>query len=262
MDGEEFAGGSMTDFELELGGGGFLPGFEDQIAGMKSGTKKEIKVSMPDDHPNDQLKGKELLFDVSLKEVREAKPVLIDDELAKANGLDSIEALKDAVKDELGKEYNQLTRAHLKRSLLDKLSDAHNFEVPDSILSREFEAIWKQISDAKERDTLDEDDKGKSEEELKDQYKEIAARRVRLGLLISEVGQKNNVTVTQDDLNKAMQAEASRLPGHEARVFEYYQNNPEAMQQLQGPIFEDKVVDFIVELSKVTDIETTIEELT
>tara|TARA_Y100001934_G_scaffold85106_1_gene105740 strand:+ start:17405 stop:18823 length:1419 start_codon:yes stop_codon:yes gene_type:complete len=262
VDGEEFAGGSMTDFELELGGGGFLPGFEDQIAGMKAGTKKEIKVSMPDDHPNDQLKGKELLFDVSLKEVREAKPVLIDDELAKANGLDNIEALKDAVKEELGKEYNQLTRAHLKRSLLDKLSDAHNFEVPDSILSREFEAIWKQITDAKERDTLDEDDKGKSEEDLKYQYKEIAARRVRLGLLISEVGQKNNVTVTQDDLNKAMQAEASRLPGHEARVFEYYQNNPEAMQQLQGPIFEDKVVDFIVELSKVTDIETTIEELT
>ena len=262
VDGEEFAGGSMTDFELELGSGGFLPGFEDQIMGMKASENKEINISMPDDHPNDQLKGKELEFNVSLKEVREAKSVAVDDELAKANGVENLDALKDAVKEELGREYNQLSRAHLKRVLLDKLSDGHDFEVPESILTGEFESIWKQISDAKERDTLDEDDKGKSEEELKDQYREIAARRVRLGLLISEVGQSNNITVTQEDLNKAMQAEAARLPGHEARVFEYYQNNPEAMQQLQGPIYEDKVIDFIVELANVTEVKTSLEELT
>ncbi len=261
VDGEEFAGGSMTDFELELGTGGFLPGFEGQITGMKADDNKEVKVSMPEDHPNDQLKGKELLFDVTVKEIREASPVAVDDELAKANGVKDLDAMKAAVSEELGREYGQLSRAHLKRSLLDELSDAHDFELPEGILDGEFDAIWQQVMDAKERDALDEDDKAKSEEELKERYREIASRRVRLGLLISEVGQSNNITVTQDDLNKAMQAEAARLPGHEARVFEYYQNNPEAMQELQAPIFEDKVVDFIVEMATVTEVETTVEEL-
>ncbi|MBK19003.1 MAG: trigger factor [Rhodospirillaceae bacterium] len=261
VDGEEFAGGSMTDFELELGAGGFLPGFEEQITGMKADENKVVKVSMPDDHPNDQLKGKELTFDVTVKELREAAAVAVDDELAKANGMDNLDALKDAVREELGREYAQLSRAHLKRSLLDKLSDAHNFDLPEGILSGEFDAIWQQVMDAKERDALDEDDKSKSEDELKERYREIASRRVRLGLLISEVGQSNNITVTQDDINKAMQAEAARLPGHEARVFEYYQNNPEAMQELQAPIFEDKVVDFITEMASVKEVETTIEEL-
>ena len=259
--GEEFPGGSMTDFELELGVGGFLPGFEEQITGTKAGGTKVVTVSMPGDHPNDELKGKELVFDVTVKEIREATPVTVDDELAKANGMESLEALKDAVREELGREYGQLSRAHLKRGLLDELSDAHDFELPEGILAGEFDAIWQQVTDAKERDGLDEDDKAKSEDELKARYREIASRRVRLGLLISEVGQSNNITVTQDDLNKAMQAEAARLPGHEARVFEYYQNNPEAMQELQAPIFEDKVVDFIVEMATVTEVETTIEEL-
>ena len=259
--GEEFPGGSMTDFELELGVGGFLPGFEEQITGTKAGDAKVVTVSMPDDHPNDELKGKELIFDVTVKEIREATPVTVDDELAKANGMESLEALKDAVREELGREYGQLSRAHLKRGLLDELSDAHDFELPEGILDGEFDAIWKQVMDAKERDGLDEDDKAKSEDELKERYREIASRRVRLGLLISEVGQSNNITVTQDDLNKAMQVEATRLPGHEARVFEYYQKNPEAMQELQAPIFEDKVVDFIVEMATVTEVETTIEEL-
>jgi len=259
--GEEFPGGSMTDFELELGVGGFLPGFEDQITGTKAGASKVVKVLMPDDHPNDELKGKELVFDVTVKEIREATLVTVDDELAKANGMESLEALKEAVREELGREYGQLSRAHLKRALLDELSDGHDFELPDSILTGEFDAIWQQVMDAKERDGLDEDDKAKSEDELKERYREIASRRVRLGLLISEVGQSNNITVTQDDLNKAMQVEAARLPGHEARVFEYYQKNPEAMQELQAPIFEDKVVDFIVEMATVSEVETTIEEL-
>lgn len=259
--GEEFPGGSMTDFELELGVGGFLPGFEEQITGTKAGGTKVVTVSMPGDHPNDELKGKELVFDVTVKEIREATPVTVDDELAKANGMESLEALKDAVREELGREYGQLSRAHLKRGLLDELSDVHDFELPESILAGEFDAIWQQVTDAKERDGLDEDDKAKSEDELKARYREIASRRVRLGLLISEVGQSNNITVTQDDLNKAMQVEAARLPGHEARVFEYYQKNPEAMQELQAPIFEDKVVDFIVEMATVTEVETTIEEL-
>lgn len=261
VDGEEFAGGSMTDFELELGASGFLPGFEEEVLGMKTNGNKEVKVLMPDEHPNEALKGKELVFDVTVKEIREAKPIAIGDELAKANGMENLDALKDAVREQLGNEYNQLSRAHLKRGLLDKLSDAHNFELPEGILSGEVDAIWEQVVDAQKRDALEEDDKELTEDELKGRYREIASRRVRLGLVVSEVGQSNNITVTQDDLNKAMQAEAARLPGQEARVFEYYQKNPEAMQQLQAPIYEDKVVDFILELATVTDIETTIEEL-
>jgi trigger factor len=261
VDGEEFPGGSMTDFELEIGTGSFLPGFEDQISGMKVDQTKDVKVLMPEDHPNEELKGKELVFDVVLKEIRQAVPVLVDDDLAKANGMDDLNGLKDAVREELGREYGQLSRAHLKRELLDELAEAHDFDLPEGILNGEFDSIWKQIEEAKERDSLDEDDKTKSVDELKEHYRGIASRRVRLGLLIAEVGQSNNITVTQDDLNKAMQVEAGRLPGHEARVFEYYQKNPEAMQELQAPIFEDKVVDFIIEMANVTDVQTTIEDL-
>ena len=175
--------------------------------------------------------------------------------------MENLDALKDAIREQLENEYNQLSRAHLKRGLLDKLSDAHNFELPEGILTGEVDAIWEQVMDAKKRGALEEDDKELTEEELKERYREIASRRVRLGLVVSEVGQSNNITVTQDDLNKAMQSEAARLPGQEARVLEYYQKNPEAMQQLQAPIYEDKVVDFILELATVTNIETTIEDL-
>jgi trigger factor len=261
VDGEEFAGGSMTGFELELGGGSFLPGFEEQIIGMKNEENKKINVSLPEDHPNGQLAGKQVEFDLTLKEIREAKPVEIDDKLAEESGLKNLDALKSTVREELGREYGQLSRSHLKRSLLDVLSLKHEFEVPEGILEPEFETIWKQVEEAKERDNLDEVDKSKSEEELKEQYRDIARRRVRLGLLIAEVGRINNIIVSQDDLNKAMHTEAARLPGQEARVLEYFQKTPEAVQQLHGPIFEDKVVDFIFEMANVTEVKTTLEQL-
>ncbi|MBT5458513.1 MAG: trigger factor [Rhodospirillaceae bacterium] len=261
IDGEEFPGGTVADFELEIGSDAFLPGFEEPLTGTKGGEQKEVKIQVADDHPNDQLKGKEVVFDVSVKEVREPKPVAIDDELAKANGLDDLEALKNAVREEMDREYVQLSRAHLKKTLLDKLSDAHSFELPEGIVDAEFDGIWKQVLDAKERDALDEDDKDKSEDDLKANYRGIAERRVRLGLLLSEVGQTNNITVTQDDLNRAMHREASRFPGQEARVLEYFQKDQNAMQELQAPIFEEKVVDFVIEMASVTDQEVTVEEL-
>lgn len=259
--GEPFVGGEVNDFQLELGQGGFIPGFEEQVVGAKGGEKKVIKVNMPDDHPNEELKGKEVTFDVTVKEVQEPTAVTIDEEFAKSLGMDSLDALKAAVREQIESEYAQLSRAHLKRALLDQLAEGHDFELPEAILESEFDAIWKQILDAKERGTLDDDDKAKSDDELKERYREIAARRVRLGLLISEIGQSNNITVTQDDLNRAMHREASRLPGQEAQVLQYFQKNPEAMQELQAPIFEDKVVDFIVEMAKVTEKEVTVEEL-
>jgi len=261
VDGEPFAGGEVNDFQIELGQGGFLPGFDEQLDGMKASENREVKINVPEDHPNDDLKGKEVVFDVTVKEIREAAPVTIDDDFAKSLGIDDLAALKAMVREQIEGEYSQFSRTHLKRSLLDQLADAHDFELPESILGAEFDSIWQQLQDAKERDALDEDDKAMSEDELKERYRGIAARRVRLGLLISEIGQENNITVTQDDLNRAMHREASRLPGQEAAVLRYFQENPEAMQELQAPIFEDKVVDFIVEMAKVTETEVTIEEL-
>lgn len=261
IDGEEFAGGSMNDFELEIGGSTFLPGFDDQIIGMKAGENKTVKINVADDHPNDQLRGKEVAFDVSAKEVRAPQAAAVDDELAKSAGMENLEALKGAVSEQLGREYTQLSRAHLKRALLDKLSELGSFDLPEGVVEAEFEGIWKQVLDAKERDALDPDDKEKSEEELKESYRGIAERRVRLGLLLADIGRANNITVTQEDLNRAIHAEATRFPGQEARVMEYFQKDPNALQELQAPIFEDKVVDFVIEMAKINEQEVSLEEL-
>lgn len=261
IDGDEFAGGAVNDFELEIGSAAFLPGFDDQIVGMKAGDSKTVTINVADDHPNDQLRGKEVVFDVAAKEVREPQTAAVDDELAKASGMEDLDALKAAVSDQLGREYAQLSRAHLKKELLDKLSEMQTFELPEGIVDAEFDGIWKQVLDAKERDTLDADDKEKSEEELKQNYREIAERRVRLGLLLAEVGRVNNISVTQDDLNKAIHAEASRFPGQEAQVLEYFQKDANALQELQAPIFEDKVVDFVIEMAKINEQEVSVEEL-
>lgn len=261
VDGEEFAGGAVNDFVLQLGEGGFLPGFEDQLVGTNSGDNKVVSVNVADDHPSETLRGKEVVFDVSVKEVREAQKAAVDDKLATTMGAENVAGLKSTIRDQLEREYGQMSRMRLKRSLLDQLSDIETFEVPGGIVDQEFENIWKQLTEAMEKDQLDEDDKGKSEDELRDNYRAIAERRVRLGLLLAEIGRTNNISVSQEDLNRAMHQEASRFPGQEARVLEYFQNNPAAMQDIQGPIFEDKVVDFIIEMAKVSDREVSVEEL-
>lgn len=261
VDGEEFPGGAVNDFELEIGQGGFLPGFEEKIIGMKAGDRGEIKVDVPEDHPNDELKGKEVTFDVTVKEVREATAVAVDDELAKSVGMEDLDALKAAVREQMEREYGQLSRSVLKRDLLDHLADKISFELPEGIVDGEFETIWQQVMEAKEKDSLDADDKDKSEDELKERYRGIAERRVRLGLLLAEVGRTNNITVTQDDVNRAMHVEAAKFPGHEAAVLEYFQKNENAVQELQAPIFEEKVVDFIVEMATIEEKEVTPEEL-
>ena len=261
VDGEAFEGGTAEDFSLDLGSGTFIPGFEDQLIGAKPGAKIDVKVDFPEDYPSEPLKGKAAVFEVNVKEVRESKPAAVDDELAKGMGMESLEALKTAVREQLENEYGQVSRARLKRTLLDKLADGHAFEVPAGMIDQEFEAIWSQVQEAKEKDQLDPDDQGKSEDELRERYRPIAERRVRLGLLLSEVGRVNNLTVSQDDLNRAMAETARRFPGQEAQIFDYYQKNPQAMQELQAPIFEDKVVDFIVEMADIKDRNVAVEEL-
>ena len=261
VDGEEFDGGTMTDFELEIGSDSFMPGFEAGLIGVQTGVETEIKVEVAAGHPNEKLSGKEIVFAVTVKELREAQPVPIDDALAQVVGLQTLDALKASIREQMEREYGAVSRARLKRSLLDELAHAYDFEVPAGIVDREFDAIWQEVETAMEKDALDEDDKGKSEQELRAQFREIAIRRVRLGMLLSEVGRKNNISVSQDEINRAIQREAARFPGQEAKIFEYYQNDPQALQGIHAPLFEDKVVDFIIEMANITERGVTVDEL-
>jgi trigger factor len=261
VDGVAFEGGKAEDYELTLGSGSFIPGFEDQLIGAKAGQDVLVKVTFPAEYGNSDLAGKDATFDVKVKELREKGVTAVDEDLAKALGLESLEALKTAVREELGREYANASRLKAKRQLLDALSDQAKFTVPQGMVDSEFEAIWKQIEQAKTNGTLDESDKAKSDEELQAEYRAIGERRVRLGLLLSDIGQKNNIQVTQDDLNRAMMNEARRFPGQEHLVFQYYQKNQDAMNALRAPIYEDKVVDFILELASVTEKTVSAEAL-
>ena len=261
IDGETFDGGAAEGMELVLGSGQFIPGFEEQLVGTKAGDKKMVNVGFPSDYGAENLAGKAAEFEVDVSEVRAPAKIEIDEEFAKSMGAEDLTALQSMVRDQIGSEYTQISRGRLKRELLDKLSDMADFEVPPGMLEDEFQNIWKQLEEAKEQDRLDEDDKGKSDEELEERYRGIAARRIRLGLLLSEIGRVNNLTVSQDDLNRAMAEQAQRFPGQEAQVMQFYQENPQAMQELQAPIFEEKIVDYILELAKVTERTVSIEEL-
>lgn len=261
IDGTEFSGGAAEDYHLELGSGMFIPGFEEQLLGKNAGEETVVNVSFPDDYGNDELKGKPAEFSVTIKEIREAVPAVIDDEFAKANGLDSLAALRDSVRDTLQNNYDQVTQGRLKRDLLDKLAGAHDFAVPPGMVEIEFDTIWRQVTEAREKDELEEEDKAKSEDELKAEYQGIAERRVRLGLLLSEVGQRASIEVTDQEVNQAVMAEAQRHPGQEREVFEIYQKNPAAKAHLRAPIFENKVVDYILELAKVEVREVSPEDL-
>jgi len=261
IDGEAFDGGSAEGMELVIGSGQFIPGFEEQLTGARAGDSKEIPVTFPDDYPAENLKSKDAVFQVEVTEVRAPAAVPIDDDFAKTMGAEDLDGLKAMVRDQIGSEYVQISRTRLKRALLDELSERVDFDVPPGLLDGEFENIWKQLEEAKERDQMDEDDKGKSDEELEKRYREIAARRIRLGLLLAEIGRKNELTVNQEDLNKVMAEQAQRFPGQEAQVMKFYQENPQAMQELQAPILEDKVVDYIIELAQITDQTVTVDKL-
>ena len=262
VDGEEFAGGKAEDYGLELGSGAFIPGFEEQLVGANAGDHLDVKVTFPENY-SEELAGKNALFSVDVKELRAPVPAEVDDELAKKMGAEDLNELRQKIREEQGRELEGLARMRLKRQLLDKLDEAHSFELPTGMIESEFETIWEQFTHQREHhpDQIDEDDKEKSDDELKDQYRNISARRVRLGLLLAEIGRVNDIQVTPDEINRAMVTEAQRHRGQEKEVLDYYKNNPEALQSLQSPVLEEKVVDFIVELASVHDRETTVEEV-
>ncbi|MFQ5763708.1 MAG: trigger factor [Rhodospirillales bacterium] len=261
IDGEEFAGGKAEDYELTLGSSAFIPGFEDQLIGAKAGDNVEVKVTFPDSYGAAELAGKEAVFSVTVKELQEARPSAIDDELAKKAGLENLDALKAAIREEQAREFNNLARLTLKRALLDELSAIHDFEIPARLLEREFDTIWAQFEEQRKAGGKKTADDGKSDDEHKKEFREIAERRVRLGLLLSEVGRANNVQISQEDINSQLMTEARSHPGREKEVLDYYKNTPEAMEQLTAPVYEEKVVDFILGKATVTERKATMDEL-
>ena len=261
IDGTEFAGGSATGFHIELGADSLIPGFADQLVGAKAGEHRDVNVTFPEDYAGKEVAGKAAVFAVEVKELREPIPAAVDDELAKSIGLENLEALRKDVRRQVENDYAGVARSRLKRQLLDKLSDQHDFTVPAGLVDAEFEGIWQQVESDKAQGRLDADDEGKSDDQLKAEYRAIAERRVKLGLLLSEVGRINNIQIANEELSRAVMNEARRYPGQERKVVEYYQKSPQALAQLRAPIYEDKVVDFIVELAKVTERPITPAEL-
>jgi len=259
--GEEFTGGSAEDYNLELGSGSFIPGFEDQVIGAKAGDKIEVNVKFPEEYGAEDLAGKDAVFDVTVKELRETTPAVIDDELATKFGKENLKQLREAIEEERQREFKEVARMRLKRALLDELSSAHDFEIPESLATEEFDSIWQQYEQQRDSGELDDDDKAKSDDEHKADFREISERRVRLGLLLSEVGRLNDIQIGQDEINQRLFQEAQRYQGQEQQVLEFYRGNPQAMQSLTAPLYEDKVVDFILELAKIEDRTVSMEEL-
>ncbi|GCD58968.1 trigger factor [Acetobacter pasteurianus NBRC 3280] len=260
-DGVPFEGGSAEDVNVEIGGEGFIPGFAEQIEGMKPGEEKVITVTFPEDYGATELAGKEATFDIKAKQIKKPVDAPIDDELAKKMGFESLDQLKDLIRKQVEGEYDQLSRLRIKRELLDELAKKTDFTAPEGMVDAEFNQIWARVEEDRKSGQLDDEDKNKDEETLRADYRKIAERRVKLGLLLAEIGRKNNITVTPDELGRAVRVEAMRYPGQEKQVFEFFQKNPQAAESLRGPIFENKVVDYLIELAKVTDKEVTPEEL-
>jgi trigger factor len=261
IDGEAFEGGTAEGFELELGSGQFIPGFEDQLIGTKAGDTKDVEVSFPEEYGNAELAGKPSVFEVTVHEVSAPKDAEINEEFATSLGMESLEKLREAIRDQIGNDYSQMSRGHLKKDLLDQLSDGHSFELPTSMVSLEFEQIWQQFQNELEQQGQKMDDLDESEDDLRAEYKEIAERRVRTGLVLAEVGSKNEIDVTQEELNQGLVQRVQQFPGQEQQVFEYFQKNPEAMAQIRAPLFEEKVVDFICEMADVTDTPVSVDAL-
>jgi trigger factor len=261
VDGERRPGMKGDGHKLELGSQSFIDTFEDQLIGSKVGDKKMIKVAFPKDYHAAELAGKKAEFAVDVKELRAPKPVEMNDALAKDLGFPSLEKLRERVKDDLGANYANISRAIAKRALMDKLADAHDFEVPAGLLEAEFGSIWKQVEEAKARGEQPKEDKGKSDEALKKEYHGIAERRIRLGLLLAEVARKHKIDVPPDALRTALMAEARRFPGQEKAVIDYYTQTQGALERLRAPLLEEKVIDHILAQTKISEKKVSVEDL-
>ena len=261
LDGVPFAGGAAEDAELVLGSGQFIPGFEEQLVGAKVGDDVEVKVSFPENYQSEELKGKAAVFDVKVKDVKAAVETPADDAFAERLGIENLEKLRELLKTNLEKEYAGASRFKLKRALLDQLDTKHDFPLPPKMVEAEFAAIWQQVEQDKAAGELPPEDSKKSDKKLQEEYRKIAERRVRLGLVLAEIGRANNVQVTEQELGEAMRQEAMKYGPQAQQIFDLFRQNPNAQAQLRAPIFEDKVVDLIVAKAKVKDTKVSKEEL-
>jgi len=261
IDGEAFDGGTAEQQTVVLGSGRFIPGFEEQLVGVKAGDEKDLNVSFPEDYPSKDLAGKAAVFETKVHQVRAPKTPEIDDEFAKGLGLESLEQLKGLITDQLKGNLDQASRSKAKRNLLDKLDAAHDFDLPPNMVEAEFNQIWQQLQAEMDAGRASDEDKNKPEDDLKAEYRKIAERRVRLGLVLAEIGRINDVRITEQEVQQALIREARQYPGQERQVIEFFQKNPNAMAQLRAPIYEDKVVDYILGEAEVTDTTVSREEL-
>ncbi len=261
IDGEAFAGGAATDAQITVGANQYIPGFEEQLIGAAVGEVVTIKVTFPEDYQADALKGKDAEFETTVKEIRAPQESAIDDAFAEKLGLKDLAAVRAAVREQIEGRYRQQSRFKLKRQLLDVLDTKHDFPLPPRMVDAEFDVIWQQVQADKAKDGLPPEDAGKTDDQLKGEYRRIAERRVRLGLVLAEIGRENNVEVTDQEMTQAARMEAMRYGDQAQQIFDYFRNNPQAQAQLRAPIYEDKVVDLIFSMATVEDRSVSKEEL-
>jgi trigger factor len=259
--GEAFQGGTASDIAVTVAGDGFIPGFAEQMEGMAPGDTRTITVNFPEDYASKDLAGKQAEFEITAKSLSVAAVPEINDELAKGLGLESLAELRKTISDQIGREYAQMSRLKLKRSLLDALSERATFTAPQTLVDAEFNEIWRQVEQERAAGRADPEDAAKDEATLKAEYLAIADRRVRLGLLVAEIGRANNVTVSDQDLQRAMFNEAMKYRDQAMQVLEFFKKNPQALERFRGPIFEDKVVDYLLGVVTLKDVTVTPEEL-
>ena len=261
IDGQPFEGGSGDDAVVLIGSNTFIPGFEDQLIGVVAGETRTLKVTFPQHYMKQELAGKAAEFVVTAKTIETPGTVTTDDAFAKSLGLESVAKLREAVKETIARDHAAMSRQKLKRALLDELDKLHKFEPPPTLVEDEFDRVWKSVLSELETEKKTFADEDTTEEKAKAEYRAIAERRVRLGLVLAEIGEKNNITVTEDELRRAVMERARQFAGQEQRVWDYYRQNPQAVAALRAPIFEEKVVDFLLELASVTESKVSREEL-
>jgi trigger factor len=261
IDGTPFDGGTGTDVQIELGLGQFIPGFEDQLVGAKAGEQRLVKVTFPENYTAQQLAGKAAEFDVTVKKVEAPGEAKIDDDLAKAFGLENLDALKKALRERVGRDFASQSRRKLKKGLLDALDKAYDFELPPSLVEKEFEGIWSGMIEEMGRNQKTFADEETTEEKAREDYRRIAERRVRLGLVLAEVGERAGVKIADEEVTQAIVERARQFPGQEKVVWDYYRKNPQALAEIRAPIFEEKVVDHLLGQVKVADKKVTKEAL-
>jgi trigger factor len=261
IDGVAFEGGTGEDIPVAIGSNTFIPGFEDQLIGIAAGETRTLKVSFPVNYASETLAGKAAEFETTASKIESPVDTVIDDEFAKTLGLESLEKLKEAARERLVTEFAGATRQRVKRLLLDRLDETHKFDAPPSLVDEEFKLMWNSIQQEMASSGKTFADEDTTEEAAQEEYRKIADRRVRLGLVLSEIGEKNKITVSDDEVSRAVIERARSMPGREKEVWDFYRSNPQALAQLRAPIYEDKVVDFILELANVTEKKVSKDDL-